>query len=215
MSKKNKILLTIIMLLGVTSLFTENQSIGSVSVVAMFILIITMKLTDYLIRKRLIKQIKNKNMTCIKVKESNKVMILYVVLLIFNSLIGVKSIFNINNIQSYDNITDIISYINSFDYSHKLLIFAYIMLFILAILTVAQVLFSSSIITYDKVIFYDDLVFEINQIEEIKYKEPLILKNKKIITLGKGFTDRNIVVKIEDFDKVKSLLEGKMLSNKK
>ncbi|QJA08920.1 hypothetical protein HF520_08145 [Romboutsia sp. CE17] len=42
---------------------------------------------------------------------------------------------------------------------------------------------------------------------KIKNKESSISKNKKIITLGKGFIDRKIIIKSEDFDRVKSLLE--------
>ncbi|MDK2584656.1 hypothetical protein QOZ83_02190 [Romboutsia sedimentorum] len=208
MSTKNKILLTIIILLWITSLFTENQSIYTLLVIGMFTLIAIMKLTDYLVRKKFIKQINSKNMNYIKVKESSKGTIIGMAFLIFILLLGVKSIFGRYKIQNY-NTTDIISYISGFEYSDKLLIFIYIMLFIFTVLTLVQVLFSYNIITDDKVIFYDNLVFKINEIEEIKYKESLLYKNKKIIVIGKGFTDRKMVVKIEDFDKVKRLLESK------
>lgn len=178
MSKKNKILWTIIMLLGATPSFTENQSIDTLSVVTIFILIVVMKLTDYLARKKLIKQINNKNMTYIKVKENRGATILCIAFLIFSFYIGAKSAFSIR-------------------------------LFVILIFILAQGLFSYNIITDDKVIFYDNLVFKIDEIEEIKYEESVLYKNKKIIVLGKGFTDRKMVVKIEDFDKVKSLLESK------
>lgn len=209
MSTKNKVLLTIIVLLCVTLLFTENQSIYTLLVIGMFTLVVIMKLTDSLYRKKLIKQINSKNMTYIKVKENSKGTIIGTVFLIFVLSKAVKPIFGRYKIQNYNSITDIISYISGFEYSDKLLIFIYIMLFIFAILTLVQVLFSYNIITDDKVIFYDNLVFKINEIEEIKYEESLLYKNKKIIVLGKGFTDRKMIVKIEDFDKVKSLLESK------
>lgn len=208
MSTKNKILLTIIILLWITSLFTENQSIYTLLVIGMFTLIAIMKLTDYLVRKKFIKQINSKNMNYIKVKENSKGTIIGMAFLIFILLLGVKSIFGRYKIQNY-NTTDIISYISGFEYSDKLLIFIYIMLFIFTVLTLVQALFSYNIITDDKVIFYDNLVFKIDEIEEIKYEESVLYKNKKIIVLGKGFTDRKMVVKIEDFDKVKSLLESK------
>ena len=157
----------------------------------------------------LIKKIKHKNMNCIKVKENNKVTILVSVLLIFIMLISLKSLLNIYPIENY-SIVDIKNYINNFDYSYRMLIFACIILFIVAILMIVQAIFSTSLVTDDKVIFYDGLIIDINKIEEIKYKEPLLIKNKKIIRIGKGFIDRNIIIKIEDFDKVKSLLESKI-----
>ena len=175
----------------------------------MGIIIIIEKITDYITRKMLIKKIKHKNMNCIKVKENNKVTILVSVLLIFIMLISLKSLLNIYPIENY-SIVDIKNYINNFDYSYRMLIFACIILFIVAILMIVQAIFSTSLVTDDKVIFYDGLIIDINKIEEIKYKEPLLIKNKKIIRIGKGFIDRNIIIKIEDFDKVKSLLESKI-----
>lgn len=209
MSIKNKIFNTVLVILVVTSLFTENKIIGSLSILVMAIVIIIEKVTDYLTRKMLIKKIKHKNMNCIKVKENNKVTILVSVLLIFIMLISLKSLLNIYPIENY-SIVDIKNYINNFDYSYRMLIFACIILFIVAILMIVQAIFSTSLVTDDKVIFYDGLIIDINKIEEIKYKEPLIIKNKKIIRIGKGFIDRNIIIKIEDFDKVKSLLESKI-----
>lgn len=209
MSIKNKILNTVLVILGVTSLFAENKIIGSLSILGMVIIIIIEKITDYLTRKMLIKKIKHKNMNYIKVKENNKVTILVSVLLIFIMLISLKSLLNIYPIENY-SIVDIKNYINNFDYSYRMLIFACIILFIVAILMIVQAIFSTSLVTDDKVIFYDGLIIDINKIEEIKYKEPLLIKNKKIIRIGKGFIDRNIIIKIEDFDKVKSLLESKI-----
>lgn len=209
MSTKNKILNTALVILGVTSLFTENKIIVSLSTLGMGIIIIIEKITDYITRKMLIKKIKHKNMNCIKVKENNKVTILVSVLLIFIMLISLKSLLNIYPIENY-SIVDIKNYINNFDYSYRMLIFACIILFIVAILMIVQAIFSTSLVTDDKVIFYDGLIIDINKIEEIKYKEPLLIKNKKIIRIGKGFIDRNIIIKIEDFDKVKSLLESKI-----
>ena len=209
MSIKNKILNTVLVILGVTSLFAENKIIGSLSILGMVIIIIIEKITDYITRKMLIKKIKHKNMNYIKVKENNKVTILVSVLLIFIMLISLKSLLNIYPIENY-SIVDIKNYINNFDYSYRMLIFACIILFIVAILMIVQAIFSTSLVTDDKVIFYDGLIIDINKIEEIKYKEPLLIKNKKIIRIGKGFIDRNIIIKIEDFDKVKSLLESKI-----
>ena len=191
MSTKNKILNTVLVILGVTSLFTENKIIVSLSTLGMGIIIIIEKITDYITRKMLIKKIKHKNMNCIKVKENNKVTILVSVLLIFIMLISLKSLLNIYPIENY-SIVDIKNYINNFDYSYRMLIFACIILFIVAILMIVQAIFSTSLVTDDKVIFYDGLIIDINKIEEIKYKEPLLIKNKKIIRIGKGFIDRNI-----------------------
>ncbi|MBC5996740.1 hypothetical protein EAI30_06515 [Romboutsia ilealis] len=209
MSIKNKILNTVLVILGVTSLFTENKIIASLSTIGMAIVIIIENITDYLTRMILIKKIKHKNMNCIKVKENNKVTILVLLLLILSMLISLKSLLNIYPIENY-SIVDIINYINNFDYSYRMLIFTCIILFIVSILMIVQAIFSTSLVTDDKVIFYDGLIIDINKIEEIKYKEPLFIKNKKIIRIGKGFIDRNIIIKIEDFDKIKSLLESKI-----
>lgn len=209
MRKKDIILLIIIILLGVTGLFTENQSMQTLLIAGIFILIILTKLTDYIYRKKLIKQINSENMTYVKVKENSKSEIISMLAITFITSLGAKSVFGRYEMQNHRGITDIISYISGFEYLDKLLIFTYIMLFISLILPLVQVLFSSNIITDDKVIFYDNLVFKIDEIEEIKYKESVLYKNKKIIVLGKGFTDRKMVVKIEDFDKAKRLLESK------
>lgn len=76
MSTKNKILLTIIMLLWIITLFTENQNIHTLLVMGMFVLVVIMKLTDYIDRKKLIKQINSKNMTYIKFKENSNIIIM-------------------------------------------------------------------------------------------------------------------------------------------
>ncbi len=207
MRKRDIILLIIIILFAIITLFTENQSMQTLLVAGMFIFVIFTKLTDYIYRKKLIKQINSENMSYIKLKENSKAAIIGSVALIFISLLGIKSVFIRYEMQNY-NPTDIISYISGFEYIEYLLIFTYIMLAVSLILTLAQVLFSSNIITDNKVIFYDNLVFKIDEIEEIIYEEPLLYKNKKIIVLGKGFTDRKMIVKIEDFDKVKRLLES-------
>ena len=170
MSTKNKILNTVLVILGVTSLFTENKIIVSLSTLGMGIIIIIEKITDYITRKMLIKKIKHKNMNCIKVKENNKVTILVSVLLIFIMLISLKSLLNIYPIENY-SIVDIKNYINNFDYSYRMLIFACIILFIVAILMIVQAIFSTSLVTDDKVIFYDGLIIDINKIEEIKIKD--------------------------------------------
>jgi Kef-type K+ transport system membrane component KefB len=68
MRKKDIILLIIIILLGVTGSFIENQSIQTLLIAGIFILIIITKLTDYIYRKKLIKQINSENMNYIKVK---------------------------------------------------------------------------------------------------------------------------------------------------
>lgn len=56
MSTKNKILNTVLVILGVTSLFTENKIIVSLSTLGMGIIIIIEKITDYITRKMLIKK---------------------------------------------------------------------------------------------------------------------------------------------------------------
>ena len=210
MNKKNKILTTFLVLLVITSLFIENQNIETLLVVAMPIVIIIKNLTDYIVRKKIIKQINDDNMTYIKVKDNNKGIILLAVIFMVNIYTVFKSVLSIYPIQNYKSFLGIISYFNRFDYSNRMLIVSCIMLLLLSISMIIQVLFSSSIITDDKLIFYDNLVFDFNKIEEIKYKEHLIFKNKKIITLSKGFIDKSLVIKIDEFDKVKDLLESKI-----
>ena len=69
MKIKNKTLKAIIIILGLTSIFIENTRIKSLLVLSVITIYIIMKFTDYLNRKKIIKQITSKNMTCIKVKK--------------------------------------------------------------------------------------------------------------------------------------------------
>lgn len=84
-----------------------------------------------------------------------------------------------------------------------------IMSIIFLIITMIQVILNPCIVSKDKVIFYDGTIFDIDKIEEIEYEDSYIRKNKKVIKLSKGFTDRKIITDIKNFDKVKKLLEVK------
>ncbi len=102
MRKRDIILLIIIILFAIITLFTENQSMQTLLVVGMFIFIIFTKLTDYICRKKLIKQINSENMNYIKVKENSKSQIISMVALIFISLIGIKSVFIRYEMQNHN-----------------------------------------------------------------------------------------------------------------
>lgn len=207
MSTKKKIFLFLIIVLSIIFISSESQIVSSISVFGAVLLILSMQLSDYILRKKLIKKIERENIKYIKAKENNKWMIILTPILIFNIYRAIRSRYVF--FKGEYSYTNILAYINSFESDEKVVLLMAIIVIIFLIITMGQVLLNPCIVSKDKVIFCDGLVFDIDKIEAIEYKDSFSRKNKKIITISKGFIDRKIITGIEDFDKVKMLLEYK------
>ena len=209
MSIKRKVLVVIMGILGIMAIVLENQVIRSISLVGFTFLILSMKLSDDISRRKLIKKIDKENIECIKVKENNKWVIPLMIVLLFNMYNIIKSRYV--GFKHGDNytITNLLTYTNSFDLYEKVILVIIVVISIFIIINIIQAILNPCIVSKDKVIFYDGIVFDINKIEEIEYKDSFIQNNKKVIKISKGFIDRKIVTDIETFKKVKILLECK------
>lgn len=208
MSIKRKILIVIMVILGIMAIVPENQVVSSISLVGFTTLILSMKLKDNILRRKLINRIDKEKIECIKVKENNKLVIPLMVVLLFNMYIMIKSRYAGFNHGNNYTITNLLSYTNSFELNEKVILLMISVISIFFIINIIQVILNPCIVSKDKVIFYDGTVFDINKIEEIEYNNPVIIKNKKIIKVSKGFIDRKIIIDVENFDKVKKLLEA-------
>lgn len=209
MSIKRKILIVIMVILAIMSIVPGNQVVSSISLVGFTTLILSMKLKDNFLRRKLIKRIDKEKIECIKVKENNKGVIPLMVVLLFNMYIMVKSRYAGFNHGNNYTITNLLAYTNSFELHEKVILLMIPVISIFFIIDIIQVILNPCIVSKDKVIFYDGTVFDINKIEEIEYKDSFIQNNKKVIKISKGFIDRKIVTDIETFKKVKILLECK------
>lgn len=209
MSIKRKILVVIMVILGIMAIVLENQVIRSISLVGFTFLILSMKLSDDISRRKLIKKIDKENIECIKVKENNKWVIPLMIVLLFNMYNIIKSRYV--GFKHGDNytITNLLTYTNSFDLYEKVILVIIVVISIFIIINIIQAILNPCIVSKDKVIFYDGIVFDIDKIEEIEYKDSFIKNNKKVIKISKGFIDRKIVTDMESFNKVKILLECK------
>ena len=208
MSIKRKILIVIMVILAIMAIVPENQVVRSISLVGFTTLILSMKLSDDILRRKLIKKIDKENIECIKVKENNKWVIPLMVVLLFNMYSIIKSRYV--GFKHGDNytITNLLTYTNSFELHEKVILLMICVISIFFIINIIQVILNPCIVSKDKVIFYDGTVFDTNKIEEIEYNNPPLIKNKKIIKVSKGFIDRKIIIDVENFDKVKKLLES-------
>ena len=208
MSIKRKILIVIMVILGIMAIVLENQVISSISLVGFTTLILSMKLSDDILRRKLIKRIDKENIECIKLKENNKWVIPFMIVLLFNMYSIIKSRYV--GFKHGDNytITNLLTYTNSFELHEKVILLMICVISIFFIINIIQVILNPCIVSKDKVIFYDGTVFDTNKIEEIEYNNPPLIKNKKIIKVSKGFIDRKIIIDVENFDKVKKLLES-------
>ncbi|EQK47305.1 hypothetical protein [Paraclostridium bifermentans] len=209
MSIKRKVLVVIMGILGIMAIVLENQVIRSISLVGFTFLILSMKLSDDISRRKLIKKIDKENIECIKVKENNKWVIPLMIVLLFNMYNIIKSRYV--GFKHGDNytITNLLTYTNSFDLYEKVILVIIVVISIFIIINIIQAILNPCIVSKDKVIFYDGIVFDIDKIEEIEYKDSFIKNNKKVIKISKGFIDRKIVTDTENFKKVKNLLECK------
>lgn len=187
----------------------ENQVVSSISLVGFTTLILSMKVSDNILRRNLIKKIDKENIECIKVKENNKWVIPLMIVLLFNMYNIIKSRYV--GFKHGDNytITNLLTYTNSFDLYEKVILVIIVVISIFIIINIIQAILNPCIVSKDKVIFYDGIVFDIDKIEEIEYKDSFIKNNKKVIKISKGFIDRKIVTDTENFKKVKILLECK------
>lgn len=209
MSIKRKVLVVIMVILGIMAIVLESQVIRSISLVGFTFLILSMKLSDDISRRKLIKKIDKENIECIKVKENNKWVIPLMIVLLFNMYNIIKSRYvGFKHGNNY-TITNLLTYTNSFDLYEKVILVIIVVISIFIIINIIQVILNPCIVSRDKVIFYDGIVFDIDKIEEIEYKDSFIKNNKKVIKISKGFIDRKIVTDTETFKKVKVLLECK------
>ena len=208
MSMKRKILIVIMVILAIMAIVPENQVVRSISLVGFTTLILSMKLRDNISRRKLIKKIDKEKIECIKVKENNKWDIPLMVVLLFNMYSIIKSRYV--GFKHGDNytITNLLTYTNSFELHEKVILLMICVISIFFIINIIQVILNPCIVSKDKVIFYDGTVFDTNKIEEIEYNNSVLIKNKKIIKVSKGFIDRKIIIDVENFDKVKKLLES-------
>lgn len=204
-----KLLIVIMVILAIMAIVPENQVVSSISLVGFTTLILSMKLKDNILRRKLIKRIDKEKIECIKVKENNKGVIPLMVVLLFNMYIMVKSRYAGFNHGNNYTITNLLAYTNSFELHEKVILLMISVISIFFIINIIQVILNPCIVSRDKVIFYDGTVFDINKIEEIEYKDSFIKNNKKVIKISKGFIDRKIVTDTETFKKVKILLECK------
>ena len=207
MSMKRKILIVIMVILAIMAIVPENQVVRSISLVGFTTLILSMKLRDNISRRRLIKRIDKEKIECIKVKENNKWVIPLMVVLLFNMYNIIKSSYADFKHGNNYTITNLLTYTNSFELHEKVILLMICVISIFFIINIIQVLVNPCIVSKDKVIFYDGTVFDTNKIEEIEYNNSVLIKNKKIIKVSKGFIDRKIIIDVENFDKVKKLLE--------
>ncbi len=208
MSIKRKILIVIMVILGIMAIVPENQVVSSISLVGFTTLILSMKLSDDILRRKLIKRIDKENIECIKVKENNKLVIIPMGILLFNMYSTIKSRYAGFSHGNKYTITNLLTYTNSFELHEKVILLMISVISIFCIINIIQVILNPCIVSKDKVIFYDGTVFDIDKIEEIEYNNSVLIKNKKIIKVSKGFRDRKIIIDVENFDKVKQLLEA-------
>lgn len=209
MSIKRKVLVVIMVILGIMAIVPENQVVSSISLVGFTTLILSMKVSDNILRRKLIKRIDKEKIECIKVKENNKFVIVLMVVLLFNMYSMIKSRYAGFNHGNNYTIKNLLSYTNSFELNEKVILLMISVISIFFIINIIQVILNPCIVSRDKVIFYDGIVFDIDKIEEIEYKDSFIKNNKKVIKISKGFIDRKIVTDTETFKKVKVLLECK------
>lgn len=204
-----KLLIVIMVILAIMAIVPENQVVSSISLVGFTTLILSMKLKDNILRRKLINRIDKEKIECIKVKENNKFVIVLMVVLLFNMYSMIKSRYAGFNHGNNYTIKNLLSYTNSFELNEKVILLMISVISIFFIINIIQVILNPCIVSRDKVIFYDGTVFDINKIEEIEYKDSFIQNNKKVIKISKGFIDRKIVTDTETFKKVKVLLECK------
>lgn len=209
MSIKRKISIVIMVILAIMAIVPENQVVSSISLVGFTTLILSMKVSDNILRRKLIKRIDKEKIECIKVKENNKFVIVLMVVLLFNMYSMIKSRYAGFNHGNNYTIKNLLSYTNSFELNEKVILLMISVISIFFIINIIQVILNPCIVSRDKVIFYDGIVFDIDKIEEIEYKDSFIKNNKKVIKISKGFIDRKIVTDTETFKKVKVLLECK------
>lgn len=203
-----KLLIVIMVILAIMAIVPENQVVSSISLVGFTTLILSMKVRDNILRRKLIKKIDKENIECIKVKENNKWVIPLMVVLLFNMYSMIKSRYAGFKHGNNYTITNLLTYTNSFELHEKVILLMISVISIFFIINIIQVILNTCIVSKDKVIFYDGTVFDINKIEEIEYNNPVFMKNKKIIKVSKGFIDRKIIIDIENLDKVKKLLDA-------
>ncbi|MGL5750332.1 MAG: hypothetical protein ACRCXT_07390, partial [Paraclostridium sp.] len=161
-------------------------------------------------RKRLINQIKDNNKTLILCKQNSYIFLLTGITFIMNATSNINSIVHGKNMDMFLNegieLNGFIDFINRSSINEKVDIFIYGMLIILGIVFILEWLSSFAIISDDKIVFNNGNVFNFSEITDIKYREALFSK-RKIIKLIKNGYEEEIIIKVEDFEKVSEYLE--------
>lgn len=208
MSVKWKVALFLFIVFSIIFVVSENKLAMSISFFGVILLVISMKLIDYILRLKLIKKMKRKKIEYIKVKEKNKLGIIPILISIVAVRMPIQSRYEAFK-SEYKGDTNMLAYINSFESDEKVILLAAIMVIIFSIISITQILLNPCLVSKDKVIFSDGIVFDIDKIESIEYKSSFSSKNKNLIKVSKGMMDRTIITGAENFDKVKMLLEYK------
>uniref|UniRef100_UPI00374EC07A hypothetical protein n=2 Tax=Peptostreptococcaceae TaxID=186804 RepID=UPI00374EC07A len=117
-----KLLIVIMVILAIMAIVPENQVVSSISLVGFTTLILSMKLKDNILRRKLIKRIDKEKIECIKVKENNKFVIVLMVVLLFNMYSMIKSRYAGFNHGNNYTIKNLLSYTNSFELNEKVIL---------------------------------------------------------------------------------------------
>lgn len=213
MKNKDIIKLVLMLIAFVGMMFSDDAVIKIVSGVFLLEFIIVLKLRDYRERKNILSEIDNKKQMCMTYKEKNISFILCDIMLILNSVTGIKLFIDTKNMDILLNgekeISSVVDFVNRITFDEKAKIFIYIILIIIGAILIVESKISVASITDDKVVFYDGLIFELSQITALKYKDPLFsIKKNKIIKISQGLYEKEILVNPKDFESVKKHLES-------
>lgn len=190
---------------------SKNIVIKIISGVLILAYAVVSKLLNYFKRKKIINNINERiYMSC---KENKYVLFLIAFSFLINSVTELARIVNyktteifINNEKEINGIIDFFSRINI---DEKVNIFVNIIPLVLAFLFIIDGLMSFAVISDDKVIFHNASIVNFSEITEVKYRKPLF-SNKKIVILRNNNYDREIILKLEDLEKLKKHLENKI-----
>lgn len=213
--KKDFIELIFILLLLICMIFSNNEVTQVISAIFMLVYILSSKLKNNINKNKILKSIKNYKKDYMIYKENNTLYILCALTFCINALNNIQNIIHnknmnlfFNNDKEIEGILDFISRSNPEELTN---VFVYSVLMIIGIIMFIEYIVSVAIISDDKIIFYNGNIFEFSQILSIKYKTPFFLSDKKkIVKFYKGSMEKEIIIHIKDFDRLKSYLDEKI-----
>lgn len=213
MKSKDIVKLALIIIVFSCMMFSDDAVIKIVSGALLLGSIVVFKLALYRERKNILSEIDNKKQMCMTYKEKNISFILCAIMLILNSVTGIKLFIDTKNmgilLNGEKEISSVVDFVNRITFDEKAKIFIYIILVILGLILIVESKISVALITDDKIVFYDGLIFELSQITALKYKDPLFsIKKNKIIKISQGLYEKEILVNLKDFESVKNHLES-------